>query len=59
MLSQVKAKWSCQARVHSNQMVLVAVRQEAGPVAQWLKMLKERIGKGFLAARGSKRKRAE
>jgi hypothetical protein len=41
VLSQPKANRNHQARVHSDQMVLVIVEWEAaGPVAWWPKMLK-------------------
>jgi hypothetical protein len=39
-LYSLKAKGNYQARVHSDQTVLMIVRQEAGPVAWWLKTLK-------------------
>jgi hypothetical protein len=40
VFSQAKAKGDYQAVVHLHQMVLMIVRQEAGPVAWWPKMLK-------------------
>ncbi len=40
-------------------MVLVVVRQEAGPVARWPKTIKVRDGKRLKAARGYNRKQAE
>ncbi len=33
-------KGGCQAQVHSDQMVLVMIRWEAGPHERWSKMLK-------------------
>jgi hypothetical protein len=40
VFSQAKAKGNYQARVHSDQMILMIVRQEAGLVAWWQKTLK-------------------
>jgi hypothetical protein len=40
VFSQAEAKKNNQAGVHSDQMILVILRQEAGPVAWWAKMLK-------------------
>jgi hypothetical protein len=37
---KAKAKGNNQAQIHSDQMVLLMVRREAGPVAWWSKMLK-------------------
>jgi hypothetical protein len=48
-----------QARVHSDQMVLVAVRQEAGPGRWRPKTLKGRAGKQLWAAKGPNRTRAK
>jgi hypothetical protein len=40
VFSQAKAKGNYQARVNSDQVILMIVRQKAGPVARWPKMLK-------------------
>jgi hypothetical protein len=40
VFSQDKAKGNYQAQIHSDQMVLVIVKRQAGPVASWLKMVK-------------------
>jgi hypothetical protein len=40
ILSEVTASGDYQAQVHSDQMVLVIVRREVGPVALWPKRLK-------------------
>ncbi len=44
VFSQAKAKENYQAHVHTDQMVLVIVRQEARPVAWWPKTLKWGLG---------------
>jgi hypothetical protein len=40
VFSQAKAKGDYQALIHSDQMVLLIVRREVGPVAWWPKTLK-------------------
>ncbi len=40
LYSQAKAKGDYLAQIHSDQMVLVIARREAGPVAWWPKTLK-------------------
>jgi hypothetical protein len=50
--NKVKLKGNYQAQVHSDLMVLVVVRQQAGPRLWWPKVLKEGDGKRLQAARG-------
>jgi hypothetical protein len=51
--------WSQEARVHLDQMVLVIVRQEAGPVAWWPKTLKWELYNKSRQPKGPNPKEAE
>jgi hypothetical protein len=53
------SRGGCKARFHSDQMVLVMARQEAGPCERWTGDAQGRVGKKLQKAKGPSQKQAQ